>query len=205
MTRIRWFAVIGLMGIAVLLAFPLRGIAHQLIVLPLAYAMYRLNLIYLSLPQEFWWLGVILVTIFLLARSLFPDLGSFRESAPPAAQTHGQVESLATSIRKTDKGIYFKWLVANRLGRLAYQILLQREHRRPRSIISPLEGEGWGPAAELKEYLEKGLHGSFADFPNSNWSRFIAPEKTVLDHDVADAVEFLEKQVSGDSYHQRRN
>ncbi len=90
---------------------------------------------------------------------------------------------------------YFKWLIANRLGKLAYQILLQREHGKPRSVFAPLTSEGWEAAPEVQQYLEKGLHGSFADYPNSRWDTFTKPEKTPLDYDVVDVIEFLEAKT----------
>jgi len=96
-------------------------------------------------------------------------------------------------LRRAESGIYFRWLVANRLGKLAYQILLHRESGRPRSVFAPLVGTDWEPGRDLQKYLETGLHGSFADFPNSG--RFSAHQPTPLDLDVGDAVDFLESQV----------
>jgi len=107
----------------------------------------------------------------------------------------GQIESLADWLHNTKRGMYFKWLVANRLGKLAFQILLQREHGKPRSVFAPLKGDGWEPSVEVQEYLERGLHGSFADYPNGNRKYFAPPEKSSLDHDVVEVVEFLESKV----------
>jgi hypothetical protein len=104
------------------------------------------------------------------------------------------VEGLAIWLRKTERGTYFKWLVANRLGKLAYQILVHRESGRPRSVFTPLIGTDWEPSKDLQTYLETGLHGSFADFPNVK-RPLGPPQKTVLDHDLKEAVEFLESQV----------
>ena len=100
---------------------------------------------------------------------------------------------MAIWLRKAERGIYFKWLIANRLGRLAYQILLHRESGRPRSVFTPLLGPDWEPGTELRQYLETGLHGSFADYPNTN--RLSGMQRTPLDLSVSDAVEFLESQV----------
>jgi len=192
----RWFAVIGVVIIAALLAFPLRGVVHDLIVVPLAYLLWLLGLVYLSLHQAFWWVGVLVIVLIILGRSLLLDIEPVGRPVSPARRERGKVESLAAAIQKSNKGIYFKWLVANRLGKLAYQILLQREHGKPRSVFAPLVGEGWEPTVEVQQYLEKGLHGSFADFPNSNWIYFAPPERTPLDHDVADVVEFLESKAN---------
>jgi hypothetical protein len=73
-------------------------------------------------------------------------------------------------------------------------MLLQRESRRARSVFAPLVGTDWESPRELQTYLEIGLHGSFADFPNSR-PRLMAPPKTPLDYEVRDAVAFLESQL----------
>ena len=115
----------------------------------------------------------------------------------------GQVEKLAISLRRAEQGIYFKWLVANRLGKLAYNILLHRESGKSRSVFAPLLGDAWEPSKDLQNYLETGLHGSFVDFPNvSRLSR--SRQKTPLDLNVAEAVEFLESQVENGNSPRRR-
>jgi hypothetical protein len=104
------------------------------------------------------------------------------------------VEQLAVEMGRAETGRYFKWIVANRLGRLAYQILLHRESGRPSTRFEPLVGEDWQPSSELQSYLEVGLRGSFADYPNPK-NPLAAPARTPLDHNIAEAVEFLESQV----------
>jgi len=202
MTRARWLAVIGVILIAALLAFPLRGVVHVLIVVPLAYLLWLLGLLYLSLPQEFWWIGIILLVLLILGKSLLSGIRPIRNIIPAAKRERGSVESLAASMQKSQRGIYFKWLVANRLGKLAYQILQQRENGKPRSVFAPLVGEGWESPIEIQQYLEKGLHGSFADFPNTG-RYFSPPAKSSLDHDVGEVIEFLESKVEGVNSPQR--
>ena len=194
MTR-RWLLAIGVIVIAALLAFPLRGIVHQLIVIPLAYLLWLLGLLYLALPQTLWWVGVTLLVLFLLGKSLLIEIKPPRRPISTSRIDRGKVEGLAVAMQKSERGIYFKWLVANRLGKLAHKILIQRENGKERSVFAPLLGEGWEPATGLRQYLEKGLHGSFADFPNTGMRYFAPPPKTALDYDVTEVVEFLESQI----------
>ena len=191
----RWLAVVGVVVIAALLAFPLRGIVNELIVVPIAYIFWLLGLLYISTHQVIWWIGILLVVLFILGKSLLPELKPPRKFVTPTRRERGKVESLATSLQKSNKGIYFKWLVANRLGRLAHDILVQRGNGKPRSVFAPLTGEGWEPTPEMQRYLEKGLHGSFAEFPNTGNRYFVPPSKTSLDHDVAEVIEFLEGKI----------
>ena len=195
MTRQRWFAVAGVIVIAALLAFPLREVVNQLILVPVAYLLWLLKLLYLSMNQAIWWLVAVFVVLVILGQSLWPELKSVKKLTPLTRHERGNVETLALALDKSKKGIYFKWLIANRLGRLAYAILLQREHGKPRSVFAPLTSEGWQATPEVQQYLEKGLHGSFADFPNTHWNSFAPPEKTALDHNVAEVVEFLEARI----------
>jgi len=193
----RRLAVLGVIVIGALLAFPLRGLVNQLVIVPLAYLLWLLDLLYLSLHQAFWWGAVVLVVLIILGWSLLPEIALVRKQIPLSRRARGNVEDLALALQKSNKGMYFKWLVANRLGRLAYQILLQREHGKARSIFAPLVGEGWEATHGIQQYLEKGLHGSFAEFPNSHWNYFAPPEKTPLDHDVSEVVSFLETKQNG--------
>jgi hypothetical protein len=190
----RLLVLFGALIVAGLLAFPLRQMIYQSIVVPAAFIAWSLSLLYRSLPQGIWWTAIVVIVLFMLLFSLIPQPKLRHRSEPKRKPPLGQVEDLAASLGKAERGIYFKWLVANRLGKLAYQMLLHRESGRPRSIFAPLVGAEWTPGEELQTYLETGLHGSFADYPHVN-RPFGTPQKTPLDFDVAEAVEFLESQV----------
>jgi len=179
--------------IAGLLAFPLRETIYETVVIPAAFILWNLELLYRSFSQGTWWWVIVFLVLFVLVFSLTPQTKFRPREGQKAKPPQGQIEGLAIWLRKAEKGIYFKWLVANRLGKLAYQILLQRESGRPRSVFTPLLGVDWEPRQELQQYLEIGLHGSFADFPNTG--PLSAPRHTPLDLSVAEAVDFLESQV----------
>lgn len=188
---------IGLVLITGLSAYLLRGAIYRLIVVPSAFIAWYLNIWYRSLSQDIWWWIIVIVVLFILSYSLTPQV-----RLPPRAEAQpdppqGPVESLALALQKAERGIYFKWVVASRLGKLAYQMLVQREHGRQRALGDPLVGPDWQPAQELQEYLETGLHGSFTDFPQIR--RAGVQQKTPLDLDVTRAVEFLEQQMENGS------
>jgi hypothetical protein len=197
--RRRWLILGGVLLIAGILAFPLRETIYQMVVIPVAFIVWRLDLVYRSFSQGIWWFAVIFLVLVMLVFSLVPPPKRRRGTQAKLKPPIGQVEALATRLRKAEHGIYFKWLIANRLGKLAYQLLLQRENGRPRSVFAPLIGIDWEPAPELQSYLETGLHGSFADFPNTH-RRFGASQATPLDFEVVEAVEFLESQVENGNH-----
>ena len=190
----RGLILAGIAVIAAILAVPMRETIYRMIVIPAAYLGWELGLAYRSLPQTFWWWVVLVIIFYMLVFSMLPQFKPVRRPGPKPLPRHGQVEDFSVWIGRTKKGIYFKWLVANRLGKLAYQILLHRESGRPRSVFNPLVGEDWEPSKDLQDYLETGLHGSFSDFSGPA-SPFAAPPKTPLDYEVREAVEFLESQV----------
>ena len=184
----------GVLIIAALLAFPLRETIYETIVVPLAYLAWYVGLLYRSLSQGIWWWGLIAIVLLMIAFSLVPERQFRGRERPRPKPAQGPVENLAISMRRADEGVYFRWLVANRLGRLAYQILLHRESGRPRSVFAPLRGPDWQPSPEMQKFLETGLHGSFVDFPYTR-RPIAAPRKTSLDMNVVESVEFLESHV----------
>ena len=190
----RLLALIGAVVIAGLLAFPLRGMIYETVVIPAAFIAWNLNLLYRSYPQGVWWVVVVFIVLVMIVFSLVPRSSPGGRAEEKREPPLGQVENLAMNLRRAREGTYFKWVVANRLGKLAYNILLQRESGKPRSVFAPLLGADWEPSRELQKYLETGLHGSFADFPNE--SRFSgAHPKTPLDVNVVEAIEFLESHL----------
>lgn len=195
MTRVqRLLILIGAVVIAGLLAFPLRGMIYETVVIPAAFIAWNLGLLYRSYPQGVWWLVLVFLVIIMLVFSLVPRAASRGSTPEKRKPPQGQVENLALSLHRAEQGTYFKWVIANRLGKLAYNILLQRESGKPRSVFAPLLGVDWEPSQELQSYLEAGLHGSFADFPAV--SRFSSShQKTPLDVNVVEAVEFLESHL----------
>ena len=189
----RGLILIAALIIAGILSFPLRETIYGIVVIPLAYIAWNLNLVYQSFSQGIWWWVVAFVVFFMLVFSLIPQPQLRSRGGPKFKPPQGQVESLSVWLGRAERGTYFKWLIANRLGKLAYQILLHRESGRPRSVFAPLLGTDWEPTKELREYLETGLHGSFADFPNGGPLSPRLP--TPLDFNVAEAVSFLELQI----------
>jgi hypothetical protein len=195
MTRLpRWLLVLGIVTIAALLAFPLRDTIYKSVVIPLAFISWQLGLWYRSLSQVIWWGLIVVFILYMLVYSLIPYIQPRRKAPPKSRPNRGPVEDLAIGMGRAKGGVYFKWLIANRLGKLAYQVLLHRESGRPRSVFAPLLGADWEPTKELQTYLEIGLHGSFSDYPTPKHRMGPSP-RTPLDYDIGDAVAFLESQV----------
>jgi hypothetical protein len=181
--------------IALILAFPLQDVIRKTVVVPLAYLWWALGVLYRSIPQVVVWIVLIVLISLMLMGSFASDRKRKPSEDPKIKPAPGQVEGLARNLVKMRRGTYYKWKVANQLGRLARDFLILRGDRDGAKDLSPLTGRDWQPSASIDAYLDSGLHGSFADFPNQPW-RFSSPEPTPLDIDVEEVVEFLESQIS---------
>jgi hypothetical protein len=194
MTRQRWLALGGALIIALILAFPLQDMIRKIVIVPLAYLWWALGILYSSFPQVVVWILLLVVVTFILIGSLTGNRLRTPREKLKVRPALGQVEGLADGLVKMRRGTYYKWQVANRLGRLARDFLIQRGDRANTKDLSPLAGRDWQPTQPVDAYLDTGLRGSFADFPNSRW-RFSPPERTPLDIDVEEVVGFLESQI----------
>lgn len=191
----QWIAILGVILTTMVLAFPLRGVVHEIIIVPITYLVWALYLLYRITPQLVWWLLVFVMVVLAILNSLIPENVAPRKILQTIRAPQGPVENLASWMKKARAGVYFKWLVANRLGKLANQMLAQRDTHQPRSVFDPLNSRDLTLPEPVQDYLEAGLHGSFADFPQA--STLLAPSTTPtpLDHDITEAVAFLETQI----------
>ena len=180
---------------AVMLAFILRDVVEQLIIMPLAYVWWLLRLYYSIIPQFVLWMILVATAIFFAVKSLMPEI-HYRTAFKPAHRpARGQIELLGDWLRKSQRGgSYYKWLVANRLGKNAREILAQRDGHAASNKFGPLEGRGWDPPQKIRDYLETGLNGSFADFPRPRlpWQ---TPKPTPLDLVPGQVIEYLENEM----------
>ena len=194
MKRVRLIAQGSALVIVLVLAFALQDVIRKSIIIPLAYLFWILVIYYRAFPQVIFW-AVLVISVLLL---LFGSLSSTNTVRRPVERKlrplKGPVESLAISLEKASGGIYIKWALAHRLGKLARDLLIQRGDRDSTKMIGPLSGRDWHPSQPVDEYLEAGLNGSFSDYPNPKWP-FQKPQPTPLDLNVNEAVDFLEKQM----------
>lgn len=200
MKRIQIIVLVAVLAVVLVLAFTLQDIIRETVIIPLAYLWWVLGLYYDAFPQIILWVGLVVIVLLMFFGSLSSDVVRKRHVENETKPLVGPVEGLAISLEKSGKGIYVKWQIAHRLGKLARDLLIQRGDRDNAKIIGPLVGRDWHPSQPVDEYLEVGLNGSFADYPNPPWP-FGRPQSTPLDLDVNEAVEFLEAQVETHGRH----
>lgn len=196
MRRNQWIALAGIIIIGVILAFPLRDAVYQIIVVPIAYIFWVLGLYYRSYSQAIIWAIFIAATLVFLLGSLLGGGRRGKSEKLPEYSFEGPVEDLSILLGKARKGIYYRWRVANRLSKLARDLLAQREGLEPKEVQqNNLTGRDWSPPHNVDMYFQSGLFDSFSSFPRPRWWLFKSAEPTPLDLDVEEVVEYLEEQM----------
>jgi hypothetical protein len=181
------FTLFCLMG-----AFAFRKLIYEIVIVPLAYLWWLLTLYYHVLPQLLIWIALIAMIVFTAVRGLLMEIPTRRTIVLKKKNSPGAIETLSSLIHKTDQGTYYKWVIANRLGRAARELLDQREGRQIKQKFTRLTGRGWNPPGDVAAYLESGVNGSFADYPKRTWSR---SPRTPLDLDPLQVIEYLEAEM----------
>ena len=174
-------------------AFVFRKMIHEIVIVPLAYLWWVITLYYRLLPQLVIWIVLILVILFTATRGLLMEIQIGRKVILKRKVSQGPIATLSSLIHKSEHGSYYKWVIANRLGRVARELLDQREGLQIKQKFTRLTGRDWNPPKEVAAYLEAGVNGSFADYPKRSWSR--APHHTPLDVDPQQVIEYLESEM----------
>ena len=182
----------GVFLCALILALLLRDVVERVIILPLVYVWWMLSLYYSVLPQFILWILLVVVVAFSGITALMPRFNRRGVFKPELKPSRGQIEGMVEWLEKSQHGgSYYKWLVANRLGKAAREILAQREGQPISKKFGKLEGRGWNPPRKIDDYLESGLNGSFADYPRPRWL-WQKPRPTPLDEEPRQVIEYLE-------------
>jgi hypothetical protein len=200
MKRAQLLALSVALVLTLVLAFALQDVIRESLIIPLAYLWWVLGVYYSTFPQMVLWICLVVIVLLMFFGSLEVDVYGKVHAGNKNKPVQGPVEGLAVALEKAPLGIYVKWQIAHRLAKLACDLLIQRGDRTSARVMGPLVGRDWQPSAPVEEYLDVGLNGSFADYPNPPWP-FGRPQPTPLDLDVQEAVDFLEAQMERDGRH----
>ena len=193
MSRRAWLLLV--ITVAVLgLAYLWRDAIERTVIQPLSYVFWVLGVYYDSFPQVVTWILLVVIVALLAFGSLTAEPPPPKRGLDKTIPVQGPIESLAVWMAKARGGIYFKWLVAQRLGILSRGLLNFKSRQSVQSGKERLGGPGWDPPEEVAAYLESGLNGSFADYPRPRWS-LRPPAPTPLDLDPEKVIDFIESEV----------
>jgi len=173
-----WLAI-GAAIFLLIAAYFLRDAIYQTVIIPLAYLLWLARFYYLAVPQIILWGLLLVILLMIVLSNLIPVVPSKSTEEPKLKPAKGEVETLAGWMVKADKGTYFKWQIANRLGRIELGLREAFERR----------GRFQSAKDAVEKYLEAGVNTSFVDYPN----RKSAP--TPLDVNPKEVVDYLETQL----------
>ena len=135
--------------------FCCRDVVYDVVIIPLAYLLWLAKYYYSAIPQLVLW-SVLLSLLFLAVLwTMIPEGRPSSRMEPRRPPPDGPVEALAVWLVKARKGNYFKWQLANRLGKIA------RRLSEGSAALQQLPSGG----EAVDEYLDAGLNYSFVDFP----------------------------------------
>jgi hypothetical protein len=194
MTRRQWLVIASAVMLSGILALALRDVIQRTIVTPALYLWWVAGIFYHSIPQIVLWAVMLFFVSIIALGSILPKEHYRRSEGPKRKPVRGPIEDLAIWIGRTRGGIYYKWLVANRLGKMARELLIGRHGQNTSRSLQRLDGRDWDPPDKVGAYLESGLNGSFADYPQPHWL-WSKPNPTPLDLSPQDAIEFLESEM----------
>ena len=176
------------------MAYYLQDLVHYVLFEPISYMWWGFNILYQSVAQLVYWI-LLVVGVTLMAFGSLYGKGRSKElfeETPDVRQ--GPLEATARQFSRTgSKGVYYKWLIANRMGRLARSILALRNGGGAGEPNGPLVGRDWNPPDEVEVYLESGLTRTFADFPRQRL--FSRLSETPFDIDLNQVIAYLESQM----------
>ena len=195
----QFFLVILLIALALIIAFPLQSVIRDVIIEPLLYLGWGIKIAYRSVPQFWIWVFLLGIIFFILLTPFLEYLPKWRRKEKKLLPEPGPVEKLAETLNASDKGIYFKWVAANRLGKIVSNWLLYRNRVDQRWQAKNLARLGWDAPPEIYNYLDVGLNGSFADYPRPRISFIQKRAKTPLDIDPNIVLNYLENERESES------
>jgi hypothetical protein len=174
----------GAVVLSAVLAFFLRDVIYALIITPLAYLWWLFRSVYSLIPQLVLWISLLVGLTMLIMINFAPEGRRTPRPEEKRKKNQGQVEALAVWFARSNRGNYFKWQIANRLGLIARGFWGTPTGSRPLHFDDP----------EVDRYLEAGLNSSFVDYPPPK-NRFQKAAPTPLDLDPLVVVDYLEKQT----------
>ncbi len=192
MTKRKSIMLIGAGIVGLLIAFASRQFIYASVIVPLAYLWWLIKLYYHLLPQAVVWILLIAALGFAGIHGLLLEIPIGKVKPLKAAKVESPLEALAELIHKSQRGNYYKWMIANRLGNIARELLDQREGKQIAQKFSRLAGRDWNPPSDVQAYLQSGISGSFADYPQKVWTK---NTPSPLSLEPQKALEYLEVEM----------
>jgi hypothetical protein len=182
-------ARLGLLAVLVLItavaAYMARDLVREFVVLPLAYVLWQLRGLLDGVAQLVQWGILVSLLALVMAWQLVPRLAPPRRSLAGGPARGGPVKATAASLARARTSNYFRWQLANRLGRVARHL----------GQVPRTDPDASASTFRVNEYLDAGLNHSFVDYA-ARRVPFAARAVSPLDLDPEEAVRHLETHLT---------
>ncbi|HET9223095.1 MAG TPA: hypothetical protein VFO07_11350 [Roseiflexaceae bacterium] len=194
-------ALIGLVLLLVgLLALIVSGAVREVIVIPLLALLWLLGLLLDSVPQLIWWFGLLAIAALVAWRSLAtPRVAPAAPRVVPIMPA--PVASWAGMFERAAGDRYARWLLAQRLGHFALELLASQEQGETRGVWHYLQDESRDIPPAVRAFLLAGAR-MYRPLPTFwqrwwPWGARVETRADPLDLDLNEVVRFLDERLSG--------
>jgi hypothetical protein len=183
-----------------LLALIVTGAVREVIVIPLLALLWLLGVLYASIPQAALWFGFLVIAALAAWKSLAtPRLEFAAPRDAPIVAT--PVASWAGMFERAAADRYARWLLAQRLGQFALELLASQEQDETRGVWHYLQDETRDIPPAVRAFLLAGtrMYRPLPAFWQRWWPWAVRVEARAdpLDIDLNEVVRFLDERLSG--------
>jgi hypothetical protein len=165
-----------LLGILIALALPLMFILEDFvrdaIVTPLAYLAWLSGVILDALPQALFLSTIVIIGIYVAAKSLHRERTDVREAQPRSYRSEGAVALWNERLGRAAEGAYSRERLNYFVGQLLTRTIAHEEHLSPREILHAVDRQEVALPAELRAFLDLAYRGGYPTKPP--WYRRLA-------------------------------
>ena len=199
--RFWWAPLVGL-PLVVLLMFGLRDFVRDALALPLSHMIWFVDIIVQTVPQTWFWAGLLIVVLIMAMRSLDRE----RRPAPAAPgkspyPARGRIAVWAERINMLLRGKYSRNRFGYFIGKLILDVMAHEERLNYRDVERRLQQSDIDAPPDVRDYLLSRLRPSHTEARPKFFTRlkrFLGLEKQLtaqLDAELETIITFLEDQL----------
>ncbi|MBN2004604.1 MAG: hypothetical protein JXA21_14710 [Anaerolineae bacterium] len=203
--NLRLWLILGTIAVPVLitLAVILRGMAYQVIVVPVLWLLFVANFLLDAVPQTFFWILLWFFLLRIAVRSLLRTKRLVHKPQPGEREpATGRVSVWEQRLSLARRGDYSRWGIARHMLTLLLDIVVSRESALPLAVRDRVRAGTYPAPPEIAAYFQAAMQPQISYAPSFfkrlahrfAW-RKSAPESPALNLDLERVVEFLEDQL----------